>query len=199
MRHKQLLAALLVSTSLTTHAVTFDESVRYSKLVMDSRLNDFYANKKQMGFDVYDANGTKIKPSANPSALGLDYVPGLVGKAVLEAADYYSGRDEASARGWYLTIENFANSLYSTVPTSGGSLDDLEAVKIYAGLYDLSQGAFAPVAKSSTPSNAVTAMQRAAKGLKAHDNAYSIAASVMSDAAGGWYHKSIYPNQLWWN
>jgi hypothetical protein len=137
MRHKQLLAALLVSTSLTTHAVTFDESVRYSKLVMDSRLNDFYANKKQMGFDVYDANGTKIKPSANPSALGLDYVPGLVGKAVLEAADYYSGRDEASARGWYLTIENFANSLYSTVPTSGGSLDDLEAVKIYAGLYDL--------------------------------------------------------------
>ena len=197
MRHKQILAALLVSTSLTTHAVTFDESVRYSKLVMDSRLNDFYANKKQMGFDVYDANGTKIKPSANPSALGLDYVPGLVGKAVLEAADYYSSRDEASARGWYLTIENFANSLYSTVPTSGGSLDDLEAVKIYAELYALSQGAFAPVAKSSTPSNAVTAMQRAAKGLKAHDNAYSIAASVKSDAAGGWYHKSSYPNQLW--
>lgn len=197
MQHKLFLSALLAATLLTARAVTFDESVRYSKLVMDSRLSDFYANTKQMGFNVYDAQGTKVKSSANASNLKLDYVPGLVGKAVLEAADYYSSKDAASARSWYLTIENYGNAYYASVPTSGGSLDDLNAVKIYTQLYGLSQGSFATVANGSTPSNAVTALQRAAQGLKAHDASYSIAASTMSDAAGGWYHKSSYPNQLW--
>ena len=191
------LASLLASATLAAGAMTFDESVRYSKLVMDSRLSDFYANTKQMGFDVYDANGTKVKSSANASNLRLDYVPGLVAKAVLEAADYYNGKGDAAARGWYITIESYANAYYASVPTSGGSLDDLNAAKIYPELYALSKGPFASVANNATASNAVTAMQRAAKGLKAHNDSYSITASVKADAAGGWFHKSGYPNQMW--
>lgn len=197
MKNCALLLLLLMAALQPACAVTFDETTRYSKVVMNSRLSDFYANTKQTGFDVYDANGTKVKPSAKPGNLGLDYVLGLVGKAVLEAADYYSGKDDEAAKGWYRTLENYGNAFCATVPTSGGSLDDLNATKIYTLLYELSRGKFARVANAATTSNALSAMQNAAKGLKAHDKTYSIAASTLSDAAGGWFHKSGYVNQLW--
>lgn len=69
------LASLLASATLAAGAMTFDESVSYGKLAIQSRLSDFYANTKQTGFDVYDAQGTKVKSSANASNLRLDYVP----------------------------------------------------------------------------------------------------------------------------
>ncbi len=197
MLHRLFLAFLLAAASLSAQGVTFSETTRYSKLVMDSRLNDFYANTKQMGFNVYDANGTLVKASAKANNLRLDYVPGLVAKAVLEAADYYHATDAEAARGWYRTIEGYANPFYGDVPTTGGSLDDLNATKIYVQLYNLAKGSFASVANAATAENAVNALKRAAQGLKAHNDQYSISASTLSDAAGGWFHKSGYPNQLW--
>ncbi|MCR4602923.1 MAG: glycoside hydrolase family 88 protein [Prevotella sp.] len=175
-------------------AVTFDESTAYSKLIINSRLHDFYANKTHMGLALYDASG---RQTAEAYSVKFDYVPGLVAKAVLEAAEYYSATDAETARTWYYSIENYANAYYGSVPTGGGSLDDLNAAKIYGMLFDLANGVFAPVANDKTPANCLQGLTRAAQGLKAHADNYSIAASTLSDAAGGWYHKQSYVNQMW--
>ncbi len=185
---------LLVMVPVVGHAVTFDEQTAYSKLLISSRLNDFYANKSHMGLAVYDAKGEQTHQAYD---IRFDYVPGLVAKAVLEAADYYSATDASKARAWYYSIENYANTFYNSVPTSGGSLDDLNAAKIYGMLYDLSQGPFSAVANDKTSANCLQALERAVQGLKAHNENYSISASTFSDAAGGWFHKKGYPNQMW--
>ncbi len=192
--NKKLLTILLAMTGQVCSAVTFNEQTAYSKWVIASRLNDFYANNSHMGLATFDANGHSTAEAHN---IKLDYVPGLVAKAVLEAADYYSASDAANAKAWYYSIEHYANSFYNTVPTGGGSLDDLNATKIYGQLYDLSQGAFSAIADKQTTARCVQALNKAAQGLKAHDDTYSIQAATFSDAAGGWYHKSGYPNQMW--
>ncbi len=194
LRDVLLLAILLAIAPGRGRAVTFDGQTVYSKWLIDSRLNDFYANSTRMGLAVYDANGTQLSQARS---MKFDYVPGLVAKAVLEAADYYSATDASTARAWYYSIENYANTYYDAVPTTGGSLDDLNAAKIYGMLYDLSRGAFASVADGQTSSNCVQALNRAVAGLKAHHDNYSISSSTFSDAAGGWYHKKSYPNQMW--
>ena len=37
--------------------VSFDDTQRYSRLVIDARLGDFYANKNPMGFRTFDEDG----------------------------------------------------------------------------------------------------------------------------------------------
>jgi len=202
MRHRFLpgLTGIVVLTILWAmapargQAVTFDEHTAYSKLVIASRLNDFYANTSRMGLPLYDASG---QLTAAGYGMKLDYVPGLVAKAVLEAADFYCDTDAETARSWYYSIENYANTYHAFVPTAGGSLDDLNAAKIYGVLYDLSGDAFSQIAGSETPANCLQALNMAATGLKAHATAYSIQASTFGEAAGGWFHKKSYPNQMW--
>lgn len=53
--------------------MTFDPTVRYSKLVINSCLYHFKANKTAAGFAKYDETGTKIANSE--SSCGFDYVP----------------------------------------------------------------------------------------------------------------------------
>jgi len=175
-------------------AVTFNENIAYSKVLINSRLNDFYANKSHMGLALYDANGRKTEQAYSAK---FDYVPGLVAKAVLEAAEYYIATDAEAARAWYYSIEDYANTFCLSVPTAGGSLDDLNAAKIYGMIYDLANGAFASVADSKTTDNCLQGLRLAAMGLKAHADNYSIKASTLSEAAGGWYHKKNYVNQMW--
>ncbi|MBE6331598.1 MAG: hypothetical protein E7070_04765 [Bacteroidales bacterium] len=189
--------SLVACRAETYTNVTFDSSKRYSKLLIDSRINDFYANTKKMGFTTFDADGNKLKSNAGGSNLKFDYVPGLVAKALIEGAEYY--QDSTFARSWFYTVEDYANNFVGSVPTTGGSLDNLNASKMYCTLYELTGegGAFASIADASTHSNAEKAMQNAAKGLADANKTYVIPSSKSKDAAGGWWHKSSYPYQMW--
>ena len=195
-----LTISLLLTIALTAMAdtyrdVTFDASQRYSHLIISSRLSDFYSNTSKRGINVYDADGKKVKSSSG--TIGLDYVAGLVAKAVIEAAEYYSS--ETQARAWYYSIEDYANTCVSSVPTTGGSLDNLNAAKMYPIIFDLtsSDGPFAAIAASSTLANAKKGMERATQGLKDSNANYVITSKYGSECQGGWFHKSSYPQQMW--
>lgn len=178
--------------------VEYNPSARYSQLIIDSRINDFYANKKLMGFNVYDTNGKLLKNNAGGSNLKYDYVPGLVAKAIIETVEYYS--NEPWAKPWFYSIQDYANTYIGSVPTTGGSLDDLNATKMYFTLANISapnQGSLSAISAPETYDNAHKAMECAAKGLKDTQETYVIKASTNKENAGGWWHKKSYPNQMW--
>lgn len=193
--------ALCLSTSAFAgdyKDVAYTEGTRYSELIITSRLSDFYANKKLMGLNVYDAQGQLVKGNAGGKDLKFDYVPGLVAKAVIEAAAYYSKED--FGRSCFYSVESYANTFADGVPTTGKSLDDLNATKMYATLVDLTKpgsGAFASIAQPNTYQNAFTAMNKATEGLADANKNFAITESVSKVACGGWWHKKSYPNQMW--
>lgn len=179
----------------------FNDNVRYSQWVINSRLNSFYANTTEVGLAVYNEAGTQ-KAERNDGKTTLDYVPGLVAKGVIEAAQYYSAYPWA--KPWFLSVADYGNAFYNTTEQTGGSLDNLNAVKLFITLSELANtsGAFAGVdAKAYT--NANTAIDRAIKGLAAHNANYSIKAGTLAgdDVIGGWFHKynssGKYNNQMW--
>ncbi len=193
---RDLAAEAMAEVEAETYAdVEFDSTQMYSRLLIDSRLGDFYANTTLMGLPVYDTTGALVQ--AGGKKLKFDYVPGLVAKAVIEAADFY--RDSTFARPWFHSVEDYACTFAASVPTTGGSLDNLNAAKMYCTLYDMTapDGAFASVADTATHTVARTAMQRAVQGLRDANTTYVIQSSTSEDAAGGWWHKKGYPNQMW--
>ncbi|MBQ0057566.1 MAG: glycoside hydrolase family 88 protein [Bacteroidales bacterium] len=204
MKHTFLFLASLAALSACNSSpkeegpdVVFDPNVRYSQRIIDSRINDFYCNTKQVGLSVFDQEGNLLKEGACPDNLKFDYVVGLVTKAVIEAADYY--HDQPFARPWFYTVQDYANRFAESVPTVGKSLDDLNASKMYATIYDLTApgAAFADIADSATHTLAYEAMQKAAIGLADVNTSFSIKPEVSKELAGGWYHKGSYPNQMW--
>ena len=192
-----------VTGSKAQSDVKFNDGVRYSQWVIDSRMNEFYANTTKCGFAVYDQNGTQTSARVDGKT-SLDYVVGLVAKSIIEASQYYSQFTWAQsfAKPWFLSIQNYGNKFYSGVATSGGSLDDLNAVKLYLPLRELTKpgGTFED---NTTYSNTATALNRAITGLNAHNTKYRIkdesilAKTAGNDVLGGWWHKSIYENQMW--
>lgn len=204
-RRLLLLLCLIVIGVTGTKAqsdVTFNDGVRYSQWVIDSRMNEFYANTTRCGFAVYDQNGKQTAGRVDGKT-SLDYVVGLVAKSIIEASQYYSQFTwaESFAKPWFLSIQNYGDKFYSGVATSGGSLDDLNAVKLYLPLRELTKpgGTFAD---NTTYSNTATALNKAITGLKAHNSSYSIKSGTLAettghDVIGGWWHKSIYQNQMW--
>ena len=174
--------------------VKFNSDVRYSQWAINSRLYDFKANTKAFGFAKYDSKGGKSSDRNNKEIDKLDYVPGLVAKATIEAADYYQGFDWS--KPWFLSVKEYGDTYYQKVPTGGGSLDDLNAVKLYIGLYNNTN------ATATDKSNYKTAIGLAQKGLKAHNTSNSIKSGTLAEKAGytvlgGWYHKTAYNNQMW--
>ena len=204
-RRLLLLLCLIVIGVTGTKAqsdVTFNDGVRYSQWVIDSRMNEFYANTTKCGFAVYDQNGTQTSARVDGKT-SLDYVVGLVAKSIIEASQYYSQFTWAQsfAKPWFLSIQNYGNKFYSGVATSGGSLDDLNAVKLYLPLRELTKsgGTFED---NTTYSNTATALNKAITGLKAHNTSYSIKSGTLAETAGntvtgGWWHKKDYQNQMW--
>lgn len=204
-RRLLLLLCLIVIGVTGTKAqsdVKFNDGVRYSQWVIDSRMNEFYANTTKCGFAVYDQSGNKTADRVDGKT-SLDYVVGLVAKSIIEASQYYSQFTWAQsfAKPWFLSIQNYGDKFYSGVATSGGSLDDLNAVKLYLPLRELTKpgGTFAD---NTTYSNTATALNKAITGLKAHNSSYSIKSGTLAettghDVIGGWWHKSIYQNQMW--
>ena len=171
-------------------SVKFNSGVRYSQWAINSRAHDFYANTAPFGLATYNADGTEKEPR-NDNRKKLDYVPGLVAKSMIEAADYYQSFDWS--RPWFLSVKEYGDAYSNSVPTGGGSLDDLNAVKLYIGLYNNAN------ATDANKINYKNAIGLAQKGLKAHNNSYSIQSGTLAGDAvvGGWFHKTAYNNQMW--
>lgn len=208
MKHHRYLFFAAISLFCTFFAyagdVTFDPNTRYSRLVIDSCLYHFKANTKAAGFAKYDSNGNEVVKSE--SERGFDYVPGLVAKAVIEAVDYYQTQD--FAKPWFYSIAAYANTYYSNTHTSG-SLDDLNACKMYFGISDLTRDG-AAFANTTTYNKCQTAKTNTLAGLKDYNTKYVITTDAIADAdklplpnggtydvTGGWWHKKEYPNQMW--
>ena len=171
-------------------SVKFNSGVRYSQWAINSRAHDFCANTASFGLATYNADGT-VKEPRNDNRKKLDYVPGLVAKSMIEAADYYQGFDWSMP--WFLSVKEYGDAYSNSVPNGGGSLDDLNAVKLYIGLYNNAN------ATDANKINYKNAIGLAQEGLKAHNNSYSIQSGTLAGDAvvGGWFHKTAYNNQMW--
>lgn len=207
--------ALLLFTLLgtgVTHAeegsdFTFNEGVRYSQWVTRSRINDFYANKTAVGFAVYDGDGRMVTPRVD-GRMTLDYVPGLVAKSVIENVQYYAqfAWADSWAMPFFLSIADYGNNFYDKYASVGGSLDDLNAAKLFFGLHELTRagGAYASCSiASKTDGNARKALGTAMSGIIHHNGSYRIGNGTDAYKAGhtsvlgGWYHKAFYEDEMW--
>ena len=216
MKHKLLIALMLTISTMTawgkasdhnvipqtkgTHC-TFTDGLRYSELVTNSRLNDFKANTTAAGFGVFDATG-HMTTAPTGTKNNLDYVPGLVAKAVIELVDYYKDSDAMDVRPWYYAVQHYGNRMdISSNGKDGKSYDDLNAVKLYFKLRELASSKVFPDGEQHTNTSTVeTAQDRfkeALKGIGKANSTYVIKASTLEGAAGGWWHKSSYVNQMW--
>lgn len=185
--------AIGVKAADTNGSVKFNSGVRYSQWAINSRAHDFYANTKSFGLATYNVDGTPKDPRID-SNNKLDYVPGLVAKSMIEAANYYQGFDWS--KPWFLSVKEYGDTYCQKVPKTGGSLDDLNAVKLYIGLYNNTN------ATKADKSNAEKAIGLAQTGLETHKRDYSIKSGTLAEKAGytvlgGWFHKTAYNNQMW--
>ena len=132
-------------------------------------------------------------------SIQVDYVAGLVAKATIEAAEYYKNFDWS--KPWFKSVEWYGNKC--SVPTSPDNLDAINASKMYFGIYNLANstnGAFKDNAEEGTVKKATDQLGNALTALKYYNNHYAFAANTKlngKDIAGGWYHKSTYPKQMW--
>ena len=173
--------------------VTFNSGVRYSQWAINSRANDFYANTTAFGLATYNADGTPNK-SRKDTKEKLDYVPGLVAKSMIEAADYYQGFDWS--KPWFLSVKEYGDAYDTLIPKDGKSFDDLNGTKIYIGI-NSNHYASADDKKMVT-----TALDKVKQGFGNANNTYVIPQGTLAEkagknVAGGWWHKSTYNNQMW--
>ena len=185
------LSVIGVKAADSNGGVKFNSGVRYSQWAINSRAHDFYANTTKCGMATIK-DGEVSYSSFGKST--LDYVPGLVAKSMIEAADYYQDFDWS--KPWFLSVKEYGDKYCQKVPNGGGSLDDLNAVKLYIGLYNNIN------ATETDKNNAKTAIGSAQAGLVAHNKSNSIQAGTLAEKAGntvlgGWFHKTAYNNQMW--
>ena len=182
------LSAIGVKAADSNGGVKFNSGVRYSQWAINSRATSFYANTTECG--MAKITNEKVE-KASFGKKSLDYVPGLVAKSMIEAADYYQGFDWS--KPWFLSVKEYGDKYYGSVEDAGGSLDNLNAVKLYIGLYNNTN------ATGTDQRNYKTAISRAQEGLKAHDTNNSIKSGTLAGDAvvGGWFHKTTYNNQMW--
>lgn len=186
-----LFATLAAKAASDGDGVKFNKDVRYSQWAINSRAHDFYANKNESGLAKYKVDGTSVVKVGNRTTNKLDYVPGLVAKSMIEAADYYQNFDWS--KPWFASVKEYGDAYYKSVPNGGGSLDDLNAVKLYIGIYNNTN------ASETDRANAKTAIGRATDGLKVHNTKFSIQTGTLAgnEVVGGWFHKEAYNNQMW--
>lgn len=186
-----LFATVVAKAAGDGDGVKFNPGVRYSQWAINSRAHDFYANTTKFGLAKFDADGTSVEIKRNDTKKKLDYVPGLVAKSMIEAADYYQDFDWS--KPWFASVKEYGDAYYNSVPNGGGSLDDLNAVKLYIGIYNNKN------ATTTDRDNAKTAIGRATEGLIAHNKNNSIPSGTLAGDAvvGGWFHKTAYNNQMW--
>lgn len=186
--------------------VKFNSGVRYSQWAINSRLHDFYGNQKKFGFDYYDNNGTPTKEVIWYKLDGktevdrtFDYVAGLVGKASLEAADFYQDFDWS--KPWFYAAQGYATG--TAYANSSMTLDNMNAAKMY---FPVLAGKLKSQ-KATTVAN--TAINAVIEHMKTYNSTYVIgkeksaldntnANDVQKSMFGGWFHKSTdYTDQMW--
>lgn len=186
--------------------VKFNSGVRYSQWAINSRLHDFYGNQKKFGFDYYDNNGTPTKEVIWYKLDGktevdrtFDYVAGLVGKASLEAADFYQDFDWS--KPWFYAAQGYATG--TAYANSSMTLDNMNAAKMYFPI--LAGKLMSPDAKTV----ATKAISDVIGHMKTYNSTYVIgsgnsaldntnANDVQKSMFGGWFHKSTdYTDQMW--
>ena len=180
------LSVIGVKAADSNGGVKFNSGVRYSQWAINSRATSFYANTTECG--MAKISNEKVE-KASFGKKSLDYVPGLVAKSMIEAANYYQGFDWS--KPWFLSVKEYGDKYYNSVEETGGSLDNLNAVKLYIGLYNNTN--------ATEKSNYNTAISSAQTGLINHNKSYSIPSGTLAGDAvvGGWFHKDVYNNQMW--
>ena len=188
-------------------SVKFNSGVRYSQWAINSRLHDFYGNQKKFGFDYYDNNGNKTLPVVTWYKLdgktevtrSFDYVAGLVGKASLEAADFYQDFDWS--KPWFYAAQGYATG--TPYANEKMTLDNMNAAKMYFPI--LAGKLKSPYAETV----ATKAISEVIGHMKTYNSTYVIgrgnsaldntnANDVQKTMFGGWFHKSSdYTDQMW--
>ncbi|CDA57983.1 glycosyl hydrolase family 88 [Prevotella sp. CAG:604] len=187
-------------------SVKFNSGVRYSQWAINSRLHDFYGNQKKFGFDYYDNNGTNTKTvtwykldGTTKVDRSFDYVAGLVGKASLEAADFYENFEWS--RPWFYAAQGYATG--TRYANKNMTLDNMNAAKMYFPILAGNLKSPEATAVANTAINAVI------EHMKTYNSTYVIgsgknalnstnANDVQKTMFGGWFHKSTdYTDQMW--
>lgn len=173
--------------------VKFNSGVRYSQWAINSRANDFYANTKPFGLATYNADGTPNKQRKDTKN-ELDYVPGLVAKSMIEAADYYQSFNWS--KPWFLSVKEYGDAYDTLIPEDGTSFDDLNGTKIYIGINSNNY------ASADDKKMVTTALASVKQGFIKANKTYIIPQGTLAEnagknVAGGWWHKSTYENQMW--
>lgn len=186
--------------------VTFNPAVRYSQWAINSRLHDFYGNQKKFGFDYYDNNGTPTKgvtwyklDGTTKVDRSFDYVAGLVGKASLEAADFYENFEWS--KPWFYAAQGYATG--TRYANKNMTLDNMNAAKMY---FPILAGKLKSQEATTVANTAINAV---IEHMKAYNSTYVIgsgenalnstnANDVQKTMFGGWFHKSTdYTDQMW--
>ena len=202
-----LLTFLLTTFGVkASNGVKFNSAVRYSQWAINSRLHDFYGNQKKFGFDYYDNNGTKTTTviwykldGTTEVKRTFDYVAGLVGKASLEAADFYQDFDWS--KPWFYAAQGYATG--TPYANTSMTLDNMNAAKMYFPI-------LAGNLRSQEATNvANTAIAAVIEDMKNYNTKYIIGGDksalnntnvndVQKTMFGGWFHKSTgYTDQMW--
>lgn len=197
--------AIGVKAADTNGSVKFNSGVRYSQWAINSRLYDFYGNQKKFGFDYYDNNGTLtkevtwLKDDGKTYQKTFDYVAGLVGKASLEAADFYENFDWS--KPWFYAAQGYATG--TPYANSSMTLDNMNAAKMY---FPILAGKLKSQEATTVANTAINAV---IEHMKTYNSTYVIgsgknalnstnANDVQKTMFGGWFHKSTdYTDQMW--
>lgn len=182
--------------------VKFNSAVRYSQWAINSRLYDFRGNQKAYGFAKWNSNTESLGEYANKPNMKLDYVAGLVGKATLEASDYYVDFDWA--KPWFKSAQAYATKYYySAQDQNKMTLDNMNAAKMAFHIINNSKWG-----EETAKTTAKSAIEAIITDLKYY-NEYNViggtnsevkeatANDVQKKMLGGWFHKYNYVDQVW--
>ena len=182
--------------------VKFNPGVRYSQWAINSRLYDFRGNQKAYGFAKWNSGTETLGEYANKKNMKLDYVAGLVGKATLEASDYYVDFDWA--KPWFKSAQAYATDYhYSAQANDKMTLDNMNAAKM--AFHIINNNKWGEDAAKTTAKNAIEAI---ITDLKYYNEYYVIggtksnvkkteANDIQKTMLGGWFHKYNYVDQVW--
>ncbi|MBQ8674172.1 MAG: glycoside hydrolase family 88 protein [Bacteroides sp.] len=181
MKKSTLLLLVLTVLTACTSGKRETEQVKYSQWMVESHgLGDFYCNRNH-----HDQLGETV----------WDYVSGLVANSVLKAWQMYPEKT-----AYYDAVKAFAdnstNEDGSVIRNKKGAfalrpsnIDDLPAGNVYFALYreELRRG---NIQDAERYKNAATLIRNKLK----YDHS-RIAEGL--PGAGGFFHKAVYPNQMW--
>ena len=182
--------------------VKFNPDVRYSQWAINSRLYDFRGNQKAYGFAKWNSETGSLEEYANKANMKLDYVAGLVGKATLEASDYYVAFDWA--KPWFKSAQAYATDYqYSAQEQTKMTLDNMNAAKM--AFHIINNNKWGEDAAKTAAKNAIEAI---ITDLKYYNEYYVIggtksnvkeatANDVQKTMLDGWFHKYNYVDQVW--